>query len=106
VDRSIWDIEGVRHLGRLSSDAPKYLKQPFCKTKRVLLAWGVYLQLRLPSAGSTSGKKALVTSLRISFVKEDVIAEADEDLYTYKASDDTYPILLAHWRQSYSAPSV
>jgi hypothetical protein len=95
VDRGAWDVKGVRKLGQLSADAPGYLQQPFCKTTRLLLAWGVRLELRIPNVGVESRKKALLDSLRVPFVKVSGIADGSEDVYTYTAGDDTYPIVLA-----------
>jgi hypothetical protein len=95
VDRGAWDVKGVRNFGRLSSDAPRYLKRPFCKTTKLLLAWGVRLELRIPSVGAESGKKAFLRSLRVPFVKASGVTNDGEDVYTYTAGDDTYPIVLA-----------
>ncbi|KAH6878140.1 hypothetical protein BKA58DRAFT_376586 [Alternaria rosae] len=91
VERGLWNYQGFRDLGKLSEDAPSYLREPFCKTTKLLLAWGLRMEIMFPSFVSEMDRRSFIASLRFPFRQD----EHNKDMYFSQSGADTYPVLLA-----------
>jgi hypothetical protein len=91
VERGLWDYKGFRDLGILSEDAPSYLREKFCKTTKLLLTWGMRLEITFPASVSATDRKSFLSSLRFPFQQD----PQNKDMYFSQTGGDTYPILLA-----------
>ena len=90
VERGLWN-QSFRDLGKLSEDAPSYLREPICKTTKLLLAWGLRMEITFPAFVSEADRRSFIASLRYSFQQD----EQNKDMYFSQTGADTYPILLA-----------
>jgi hypothetical protein len=91
VERGLWDYKGFREVGELSKDAPKYLQNLFCKTTKLLLAWGMRLEITFPPSATETARDSFLASLMFPFQQD----EQNKDMYFSQTGGDTYPILLA-----------
>jgi hypothetical protein len=91
VERGLWDYKGFRDLGNLSEDAPAYLREKFCRTTKLLLAWGMCLEITFPASVFVTDRRSFLSSLRFPFQQD----PQNKDMYFSQTGGDTYPILLA-----------
>lgn len=92
VDRGLWDVKKPRDL-RLGPQAPKDLEQPFWKTTKLLLGYGVDLIITLPVTTTAADKlkqNKFVSLLGIPLTEWDV---RKNELHV-SLGDNAYPVLL------------
>lgn len=93
VDRGLWDVKNPRNL-QLRSQAPEYLKSPFMKTVKLLLAYGVDLTIELPvaiTAADISNQNKIISLLGMPITQRDT---QKNELHV-SVGNNAYPVLLA-----------
>lgn len=87
-----WDVQGFRSDFPLQPDAPGDLREPICKTSKMILAWGMEIEIELPESSlSPPGIKNLTLSALDMPLKE---VRGDGRRLAFQAGADGIPILV------------
>jgi hypothetical protein len=58
LDRGIWDVPNVRNKFKsVASTLPSVVRRPFCKTTKMLFAWGIEISITFPMSVATYGAR-------------------------------------------------
>ncbi|KAL9093883.1 MAG: hypothetical protein Q9165_003806 [Trypethelium subeluteriae] len=91
IRRGLWDIKDPRDRFPLQLDAPRVLRQQFCKTTRLILAWGLEIELNLPdSIDINSAASVSLASLNLPLVH----TGSDGRKMIFSSGDTGFPILV------------
>ncbi|CZT05737.1 uncharacterized protein RCO7_03908 [Rhynchosporium graminicola] len=93
LDRGMWDVPNVRSKFKVASTLPAVVRRPFCKTTKMLLAWGMEICITFAiSVTDLSKEKISLAGFKIPPLD----ADADNpNQMRFVAGRSTYPLLLA-----------
>jgi len=95
VERGWWDVPNVRRDNpEVAATLPKFLKRPFCKTTKMMLAWGIEITFKLPSGAGEDFSVAENVSLNFLNVCPEAVP-GQPNVWKFTAGCNTYPLLLA-----------
>lgn len=90
VERGFWEVHSLHF--PTSDNAPEYIKQPFVKTTRLLMAWGLTIDVTLPAPVEEVSTQDIELSDWGIPLKS---TSADGKTLTFKAGSKFHPILVA-----------
>lgn len=91
IHRGVWDINDLRRSFPLKPDAPQMVKNQFCKTTRLILAWGLEIELNIPYSVSTNSiGNVTLASMDLPLQR----VGNDGKKMIFSAGDTGFPILL------------
>lgn len=89
VDPGSWCVDKPRNF-RLSPKAPSMLHRTVCRTSKMIIAWGIEIEITLPEMAPLSAYD------RITLTGMDLPCRSSEDgkKLIFQAGGDSYPLLL------------
>ncbi|CAM1510819.1 Fc.00g083320.m01.CDS01 [Cosmosporella sp. VM-42] len=93
VNRGFWDEPNIRaKLSTVAKTLPPVVARPFCKTIKMMFAWGIEISIRLPvSVNDLSSKNVSLGFLKIPMAP---VKDSPNEM-RFTAGCNTYPLLLA-----------
>lgn len=91
VSRGLWDVSDIRSMFPLQPNAPKSVKNPVCKTSKLILTWGIEIELTIPEVISLD--EIANTTLAIMDLPLKRVAGSSDKL-VFSAGNDGFPILM------------
>ena len=91
VDAGLWCVKNPRAHFTLDSDAPAFLKEQVCRTSKMIMAWGIEIEIILPEMITTQAFQN--TTLAAMDLPTKVTGPNGNKLL-FEAGGDTYPLLL------------
>lgn len=93
VNRGFWDEPNIRtKLPTVAKTLPPVVSRPFCKTIKMMFAWGIEISIKLPvSVGDLLSKNVSLSFLKIPMVP---VKDSPNEM-RFTAGCTTYPLLLA-----------
>jgi len=90
VDRGMWDVN-TNLMPKLSPSAPAEIRQPYVKTTKLLLAWGLEINIKFPKDAAPLLAAEDNSMWGVSFQA----STADATELKFTAEEQFYPILVA-----------
>ena len=91
ISRGLWDVTDLRNRFHLQPDAPQSIKGTVCKTSKLILAWGIEIELTIPDVVPSSSIKNITLAAMDLPLK---ISPGNSNKLTFTAGGDGLPILV------------